>query len=153
MLLSVTRIISEGSRYSDTIQRVIDVATSVVNCDRVTLFIVSNNGTELSVAVSKGSMARQHMHMNSVTLPVDAKSIAGACAVVSDVYMQASAGGLRECLLFLMVCQTGESIIVDDAYEDSRFDKSVDRKTKYGVVTAVSSCVVCGISSPGCVQY
>ena len=82
MLLSVTRLISEGARFSDVIQRVIDVATSVVNADRVTLFLVDKYMHRLRVAVSKGSLSRQHMHMRNVTLPIDTTSIAGSCAAV-----------------------------------------------------------------------
>lgn len=145
MLLSVTRLISEGARFSDVIQRVIDVATSVVNADRVTLFLVDKYMKRLRVAVSKGSLSRQHMHMREVTLPIDHTSIAGSCAAVRTgslawgrvvggwvalLVLLQSQGQLRAC-----ACAWGEqsarSTIVNDAYADPRFDKSVDAQTKY----------------------
>lgn len=79
---------------------ILDGARDGVEADRGTVFLLSDDGTEIWSRIVRGEEALE------IRLPIG-KGIAGA------------------------VAQTGETIRIDDAYEDSRFDPSWDKKSGY----------------------
>ena len=84
----------------ELLQLILKAASEGVDADRGTVFLISDDGTELWSRVMQGEDSLE------IRLPLG-KGIAGA------------------------VGQSGETIRIDDAYEDDRFDQSWDKKTGF----------------------
>ena len=84
----------------ELLQLILRAASEGVNADRGTVFLISEDGTELWSRVLQGHESLE------IRLPIG-KGIAGA------------------------VGKTGQTIRIDDAYEDKRFDQSWDKKTGF----------------------
>lgn len=79
---------------------VVSRITRVMECDRTTIYLLSEDGTELVARVAEGE------ERHEIRLPIGA-GIAG------------------------WVGRTGQSINVEDVYDDPRFDKDWDQRTGY----------------------
>jgi sigma-B regulation protein RsbU (phosphoserine phosphatase) len=84
----------------ELLRRILDAAIEGVNADRGTVFLLSEDGTEVWSRVLQGDQTLE------IRLPL-AQGIAGAVAA------------------------TGQTICIDDAYADRRFDRSWDERTGY----------------------
>ncbi len=115
MLLAIVRQISAESGLRGAVARILDIAATALQADRLTLFLVSPETGKLYVGVSRGAKSGDSRRLAAVQVAVNMQSIAG------------------------FVASTGEAANVPNPYQDSRFNPMVDRET--GFVTRSILCV------------
>jgi GAF domain-containing protein len=99
-LMDTSQIMTVRAGIEGLIQRVVTVASEVMDSERASLFLLDHVNGELWSKVAMG------MGTEEIRIPVG-QGVAGWAA------------------------QHNESVNIEDAYEDSRFDESVDRETGF----------------------
>lgn len=103
MLHDVSRAISSLMEYRFLLNLIMQKTKDVLRAEASSLLVLSEDGTELVFEVAQGSRGER---VKSFTVKLG-QGISGH------------------------VAQTGESVLIDDAYEDPRFDPSYDQKTGF----------------------
>lgn len=103
-LMEVTNCMSEAISLNELLPRLMDIITISLDADRSTLFLADPQTGELFSRVAQNSDHSDQI--NEIRIPHDA-GIAG------------------------YVYTTGKALIIDDAYQDARFNPAVDKKTGY----------------------
>lgn len=139
VLLRANQAIAVQNDLRSGIRTIIQSATEAVACQRCTLFLVSRARQQLTVATSAGFNEGAHAKLADVKLAIDSKSLVGHCAKVAKGRLGLS--NTPSCQPLTHVCmsspnQTGHSVVVGDAYADSRFYPGVDQATKYSHLLA-----------------
>jgi len=104
MLLKVSQKMAECETLDDILEKLVELITEMVEAERGTIFLKDAETNELYSRVSRGSSRGSYKH--EIRIMAD-KGVAGH------------------------VFQTKEVANVPDAYQDERFDPSVDEKTGY----------------------
>lgn len=104
-VMNATSTLAESLDLDHTIHTVMEEARMLLNADRATLFLLDKKNNELWSHVKKDDGSTME-----IRFPAD-KGIAGH------------------------VAQTGEILNIQDAYEDDRFNKEVDKETGYRTKT------------------
>lgn len=82
MIMAVIREIAMQPSLDRAVSVIIQRATEILVCERVTLFHVDNATKRLTIATSAGAESSRHVGLETVSLPLDEASIAGSAAVV-----------------------------------------------------------------------
>ena len=82
MIMAVIREIAMQPSLDRAVSVIIQRATEILVCERVTLFHVDNAAKRLTIATSAGAESSRHVGLETVSLPLDEASIAGSAAVV-----------------------------------------------------------------------
>jgi adenylate cyclase len=107
ILLNFARRLSGSESLDEILQALVEMTSLAINCDRCSFFLSDSSTGDLYTRVAQGLRRQETVHLLNNT------GIAGAA--------------------FL----TGQSIIVDDAYADPRFNPSIDRDTSYTTKTVL----------------
>ena len=100
-LLELQRELALESNVDRVLNRIVDTAKAMLDCERATLYVVDNGKNELWSRVLKES------ELTEIRLPLDGRSLAAE------------------------VARAGQLLRIDAPYEDTRFDPSVDARSGF----------------------
>ncbi len=104
LLLSVSNRLAAHQSLDEQLETLVEITTSVLGCERGSLFLSDPQTDELYSRIAQGDIHREIRVLNNA-------GVAGH------------------------VFQSGESLIIDDAYTDERFNASVDEQTGFTTET------------------
>ncbi|MBL93434.1 MAG: adenylate/guanylate cyclase domain-containing protein [Myxococcales bacterium] len=117
-LLDVSRQVSDASSLDALLPRMVEMFSELLHSDRSTIFLFDAETNELYSRLSQGTLEQEQWEIfgapvgTGIRFPSN-KGIAGH------------------------VFTTGETVLIEDAYEDPRFYKDVDEKTGYQTKTII----------------
>jgi signal transduction histidine kinase len=100
-LLELQRELALESNVDRVLERIVDTAKAMLDCERATLFVIDQGKNELWSRVLKES------ELTEIRLPLDGRSLAAE------------------------VARAGQLLRIDAPYEDARFDPSVDARSGF----------------------
>jgi signal transduction histidine kinase len=100
-LLELQRELALESNVDRVLDRIVDTAKAMLDCERATLYVIDQGKNELWSRVLKES------ELTEIRLPLDGRSLAAE------------------------VARAGRLLRIDAPYEDARFDPSVDARSGY----------------------
>jgi signal transduction histidine kinase len=106
-LLTLQQELALETDIDKVLTRIVQTATSLLEAERATLFIIDRARNELWSRVLSESSAHGAAELREIRLPLDGQSLASE------------------------VARTGEVLRIDAPYEDPRFDPSTDQRTGF----------------------